>query len=218
MKLEIINSMVITLLIMVNGGKMQNWFTADTHAYHDNIIRYCNRPFQNAEYMTVALANHINNVVQPNDTLYHLGDWSARRGPGLAEKFREMIMCKNIHFILGNHDQKIDRRSKLFTSVNHMLDIKIGGHSIVLCHYAMRVWNKSHHGAWQLYGHSHGNLPDDPNALQLDVGVDTELYGHKRFTPYSFDELRKIMGQKNWKPKDHHTGKLAEYECRERKE
>ena len=33
---------------------------------------------------------------------------------------------------------------------------------IVLCHYAMRVWQKSHYGAWMLYGHSHGTLPDNP--------------------------------------------------------
>jgi hypothetical protein len=29
----------------------------------------------------------------------------------------------------------------------------------VLCHYAMRVWNRSHHGAWHLYGHSQGESP-----------------------------------------------------------
>ena len=30
---------------------------------------------------------------------------------------------------------------------------------VVLCHYAMRVWDRSHYGSWHLYGHSHGNLP-----------------------------------------------------------
>jgi len=41
---------------------------------------------------------------------------------------------------------------------------------IVLCHYSLRVWDRSHYGSWHLYGHSHGNLPPLENSL--DVGVD----------------------------------------------
>jgi hypothetical protein len=44
-------------------------------------------------------------------------------------------------------------------------------------------------GAWDLCGYSHGNLPDDPLAGSLDVGVD----GHD-FRP--FDEISERMGQK----------------------
>jgi hypothetical protein len=28
------------------------------------------------------------------------------------------------------------------------VEISIHGQPIVICHYAMRVWNRSHHGAW----------------------------------------------------------------------
>jgi calcineurin-like phosphoesterase family protein len=73
------------------------------------------------------------------------------------------------------------------------------GQKIILCHYAMKVWNESHHGTWQLYGHSHGSLPEDPNARQTDVGVDSWNY-----TPVSMEQLNILMAKKKWKPIDRH--------------
>jgi calcineurin-like phosphoesterase family protein len=63
----------------------------------------------------------------------------------------------------------------------------------------MKVWNKSHHGAWHLYGHSHGSLPDDINSLSFDVGVDSHDY-----KPISYEEVKRIMKKKIFKPLDHH--------------
>lgn len=42
--------------------------------------------------------------------------------------------------------------------------------TIVLCHYGMRVWDRSHYNSWHLYGHSHGALPSQ--GMSMDVGVD----------------------------------------------
>jgi calcineurin-like phosphoesterase family protein len=63
-----------------------------------------------------------------------------------------------------------------------------GTQSIVLFHYALRVWNRAHYGAWHLYGHSHGTLPDIPGSLSLDVGVDCH-----DFTPLSYNEVKAMM-------------------------
>ena len=60
----------------------------------------------------------------------------------------------------------------------------------MICHYAMRVWNGSHHGAWHLYGHSHWNLPDTP-SLSMDVGVDTH-----DFRPWHFDEISTLVAER----------------------
>ena len=46
-------------------------------------------------------------------------------------------------------------------------------------------------GAWQFYGHSYGNLPDDPLGLSMDVGVDTH-----EFRPWHFDEIEVVMKAK----------------------
>jgi calcineurin-like phosphoesterase family protein len=67
----------------------------------------------------------------------------------------------------------------------------VGKQGIVLCHYARRVWPHSGRGAWHLYGHSHGNLPDEPLSLSMDVGVDTHI-----FLPWHFEEVKEIMEAK----------------------
>lgn len=64
----------------------------------------------------------------------------------------------------------------------------------------MVVWKD---GSWHLYGHSHGNLPDDPNSLSFDVGVDTN-----NFKPYSLKDVERIMAGKTFKPIDHHGNRI----------
>ncbi len=173
---------------------MTTFFTADTHAYHHNIIRHCNRPWGSADEMTEALANNINEVVGLNDTLYHLGDF-AWGHPKNIERFRGLINCSNVHLMYGNHDKVIRKHEylrSLFDSVNDLLTIKTpDNQKIVLCHYAMRTWNCAHHGAWHLYGHSHGNLPEIPRFMSFDVGVDAWQY-----QPISLSQIKERMNEK----------------------
>lgn len=177
------------------------WFTSDTHAYHNNIIKYSNRPFDSVEEMNQTMIDNINEEVAAQDTLVHLGDVCF----GSLEKlkdFRNRINCNNIILIYGNHDQTIrkdDRAKKLFSEIHEFYEGKFEGQRITLCHYAMRVWNKSHYGAWHLYGHSHGSLPDDPKSLSIDIGVDCH-----NFFPLCVEEISKIMEKKTWEPVDHH--------------
>lgn len=184
---------------------MNVYFTSDTHAYHTNICKYAKRPFKDVEEMNGVLAANINRVVMPNNFLYHLGDWSFG-GADRILQFRNMINCQNVVLILGNHDKDIKYDIEYYTKTKHcfksihtLLETKLHGQDITLCHYAMRVWNKSHYGAWHLYGHSHGSLPDDPHALSFDCGVDCHHY-----KPLSFEEVRHVMKQKQWKPVDRH--------------
>ena len=99
--------------------------------------------------------------------------------------------CKKIHFVEGNHDTVTRKLQDVFASWSSLSEIHVGKQGIVLCHYAMRVWSHSGRGAWQLYGHSHSNLPDEPLSLSMDVGVDTH-----DFLPWHFEEVKKIMEAK----------------------
>ncbi len=184
------------------------WFTGDTHFGHANVIKYAHRPFDNAPHMDAELVGLWNERVSPKDIVYHLGDFAFCKPERAAEIARVLHGVK--HLILGNHD-KYTKLYKPFLDcwdqVRDMMEIKVGdpeapdgkSRKIVLCHYAMRVWNRSHHGAWQLHGHSHGTLIDNPNALQLDVGVDCWNYA-----PVSYERLKERMSTKTWKPIDHH--------------
>lgn len=211
---------------------MNTYFTSDSHFGHTNIIKYCNRPFASAEEMDNVLIDNINKLVQPNDILYHLGDFclGKRHDPiGSTIAYLKRINCKNIILITGNHDpiysngQAKPDFSSLFSENYNHIEVKINGQRITLNHYAMKVWNKSHHGAWHLYGHSHYSLPDDPNALSIDVGVDavagratgyqryelesyrmTNLLKPEDYRPISFEEIQEIMSKKTFKPIDHH--------------
>lgn len=46
------------------------YFTADTHFGHENVIRFCGRPFSCAAEMDEALIANWNSRVKGNDTVY----------------------------------------------------------------------------------------------------------------------------------------------------
>jgi len=186
---------------------MAIFFTADTHFGHANIIKHCQRPFASVEEMDAAIIDRINARVAADDWLYHLGDFSFRGGDPAA--YRARIRCRNVVLVLGNHDPCFadgtarPEFASLFKAVHNLLKVtvQIDGRPqiLVLCHYAMRVWDQCHHGTWHLYGHSHGSLPDDPHSLSWDVGVDAN-----KFSPFSVPEIAQIMGRKTFRPVDHH--------------
>jgi len=174
---------------------MTIWFTSDTHYGHANVIKYCNRPFETVEEMDNILIANYNSRVMPNDTVYHLGDFSLGRD---ADRILQRLNGR-IHLILGNHDKLKPYVRDMFESVSAYKEITEYDTKIVMCHYAFRVWNKSHHGSWNLHGHSHGNLP--AIGKQLDVGVDSHNY-----FPISLSEVKAIMDKKAFVPVDHHDG------------
>ena len=177
---------------------MNTWFTADTHFGHKNIIKYTNRPFASAAEMDEALIANWNDRVAPGDDVYHLGDFALNN----PSQCRGIIgrLNGNIHLVRGNHEKTADacRDAFVWSKDYHELlvddpDGYQGKQAIVLFHYAMRVWNGSHHGTWSLYGHSHGELPDDPTMRAIDVGVDLH-----NFAPLSYAEVKALMARKNW--------------------
>lgn len=174
------------------------WFTSDTHFGHRNIITYANRPFASVEEMDEALVDRWNERVRPGDLVYFLGDFTMRR----AVVAREILsrLHGEIHAVRGNHDRSACAIRDRFASFQDYLQVTVGGQVIVCFHYAMRIWDKAHRGAWHLYGHSHGSLPDDPHARSMDVGVDCNDY-----YPFSFDEIARHMEKKDYRPVDHHT-------------
>ncbi len=77
--------------------------------------------------------------------------------------------CK--HLLYGNPDSEKIRGLSAWTSSQPYLEIAGQGYApkIVLCHYAMRTWNRSHKGARMLFGHSHGEAPPLDISLRRNV-------------------------------------------------
>lgn len=169
---------------------MSIFFTSDTHFGHDAIRKHCDRPFSSIEEMDRVMVANWNAKVSPKDTVYHLGDFSYRANKSMASYAKQLN--GTIHLVQGNHDPT-DKQAlaDIFESVSDIVSIKIEGVRIVLCHYAMRTWDRSHHGSWHLYGHSHGSLQEDPTSLSFDIGVDCH-----DFYPLSFKEVQEYMNLK----------------------
>jgi calcineurin-like phosphoesterase family protein len=55
---------------------MTIFFTSDTHFNHKNIIKLCNRPFTSIEEMNEKIIENWNNIVKPEDIVWHLGDFA----------------------------------------------------------------------------------------------------------------------------------------------
>lgn len=163
----------------------RTFFTADLHAHHANIIRYCHRPFSNVDEMNAALIERWNATVDEGDIVYVIGDFvfgNGKIGDENIRTFRRQLNGR-IRMILGNHDGAAKRNPHLFewsanqaTVTVHDPEVEGGSQHIVLNHYAMRVWDRSHRGAYSLYGHSHGRLEEPVFGLSLDVGVDAWDY------------------------------------------
>lgn len=183
-------------------------FVSDTHFYHKNVIQYSNRPFASVEEMNEKMIAAWNEKVAEDDTVYHLGDFAFINYQQLRTLLRRLNGWK--HLILGNHDKEIARhRTDLLHGVNvvsvqHYVELKAEGHFFVLFHYGQRVWNKSHHGAIHLYGHSHGSLP--PHGKSVDVGVDCKEITSE-YRPVSIVEVLDYMSKRTFQVVDHHEMK-----------
>ncbi len=182
---------------------MSSFFTSDTHAFHERAcMEFRAGRFASVEDMNQQMADRINSMVNAGDTLYHLGDFSFK-GVAEAKAFREMLNVGNIILVVGNHDRhKVHKKefTQLFSKVYDYMEITIAKRKWVLMHYALRVWNCSQHQSFNLFGHSHGNLPRLP--FQLDVGVDSH-----DFYPWSTDEIEHELKNDVFIAVDHH-GKI----------
>ena len=160
------------------ASSMKTFFISDTHFGHENILKYDNRPFATIEEHDQALMNNINSVVEPGDTLWHLGDvaWSQKSYEWFFENLKEEIYLK---LIRGNHD---NRGSLPFFLPQDVAEIKVNGHKIFLSHYPHLSWPNRYHGALHLFGHVHGNL----QGVGRSMDVSANMIG---YTPISAEEV-----------------------------
>lgn len=163
------------------------YFTADQHFCHGRIIEYCHRPFKSVDEMDEEILLRYNSVVNNTDTCYFLGDLGWGRGlPKILEQLKGRKML-----LLGGHDKAVYPG---FQTLGRLITLKDNPHPpIILCHFAMRVWDQSHYGSWHLYGHSHGRLPQWGKSL--DVGVDSH-----DFFPWSLAQIKEEMEKRPINP------------------
>jgi len=78
-------------------------YYSDPHFEHSNIIKYCNRPFDDTNHMIEELIARYNDNIRSYDNVLWLGDcFFNRRGAEICNRLNG-----NKYILRGNHDKKI---------------------------------------------------------------------------------------------------------------
>ena len=170
------------------------FFTSDTHFCHQPNFLWEPRGFTSVDEMNEAIVERWNNVVKPDDIVYHLGDTMLNDN----EKGIEYIKRLNgkIFLIFGNHETD-NRLNLIFTGCMHKVDggwyayvIKYGKLRFYLSHYPTLTANYDEKHFNQhtinLHGHTHqqANFLYPNNPFMYHVGVDSH-----NCTPVHIDEV-----------------------------
>lgn len=178
---------------------MARWFTADLHLGHENIIRYCHRPFADVEAMNEALIERWNLVVAPDDQVWVLGDLAM--GPIRESLTLVAGLAGRKVLLAGNHDRcwsghRGRPRARPDEWVTAYLDagfdeihqgtveLTVGGVGVLACHFPYQgdsqpldrhTDHRPHDdGGWILHGHVHDRWRTE--GRQVNVGVDVWDY------------------------------------------
>lgn len=178
------------------------FFVADLHFSHANIIKHCSRPFRSVEEHDEALVSNWNHAVGKHDTTYILGDFAYKRHNHWVNR----LNGKKI-LILGNHDKMSQLELSQFAEVHKLLDTQIDKQLVTMCHYKMQSYRSSFHGAWHLFGHSHGRMPEGP--LSFDVGVDVWDYSPIHWSEIVYKMTPKVA---QWKETRNADGEISHEE------
>lgn len=157
-----------------------NYYIADLHLFHSNIIKLNNRPFKNVTEMNETIVNNYNSIVTKKDTVYFLGDMMYPKNE--EELLNGINLIRKLNgkkiLIAGNHDRYALRNrefKKLFFEIRDYMEIIDSAKKVVMFHYPMQEWNGFFSGAIHLHGHTHNNKianGDQKLLNRYNVGVD----------------------------------------------
>ncbi|CAN5521663.1 MAG: metallophosphoesterase [Acidimicrobiia bacterium] len=174
---------------------MTRWFTADLHFGHTNIIRYCERPFADAQTMNAELISRWNDLVADDDEVWVLGDVAmgtiAETLPLVGELSGRKVLVPGNHdrcwaghgpqaaeWVGRYHDAGFD------AILQGVVPLEVGGSPARACHFPIE--GDSHDEdrfdsfrpepapGWLLHGHVHTRWRR--NGEQLNVGCDVWDY------------------------------------------
>jgi calcineurin-like phosphoesterase family protein len=181
-----------------------------THFGHDNILKFCDRPFKDVEEMNYKLIENWNKKVPADGLVFHLGDF-AWGGYEFWKNIRSQLNG-DIILIKGNHDTKnmsSTAEQELFKFSAQQMLIEIEGRKLYLNHYPFLCYAGTYRDpkglVYEAFGHIHSGPGkkgmDIPRMqylfpTQYDVGVDNNNY-----EPISWNELNEKIGKQLLKTK-----------------
>lgn len=161
---------------------MTIWFTSDEHYKHKSIIKHCPGRFEefgSIDKMEGGFISRHNEVVKPDDVVWHIGDFCWLKADN--RNYYETLMSKlngEHHLVLGNHDycSPFYYVAIGFTTVHTALQLTINKHNIIMSHDPC-VYTKSYNDSYILLcGHVHTLFKFIPDKRIVNVGVDVWKY------------------------------------------
>lgn len=176
---------------------VKTFLIADTHFFHENVIKYCNRPFKSVEEMNQVMIKNWNETVDDNDIIYHLGDFTMApyakeisykdRYINVANKLLDNLNGKK-YLIRGNHDPRKGILGQCYWE-DSFREIELNG--FLLTHKPKET------DLINIHGHVHDKMPFwyiEDGKDKFNVSVD--MIG---FRPISIDIIMEITNGKNIK-------------------
>lgn len=131
-----------------HSDRKEVFVIGDLHLYHTNIIKYCDRPFDNVTEMNNILVKNWNLTVKKTDTVFFLGDMVLGNNDRVINHLNGKIL-----FIRGNHDKSRDP-----DSMHDRLKAKYKGIEFQYIHNPDML-NGDKFDGWTIHGHHHNNHP-----------------------------------------------------------
>lgn len=180
------------------------YFISDTHFNHKNIIKYCNRPFENIDEMNKVFIENWNNTVTDFDTIFHLGDVALTSESEMRELIPKLKGKKIL--VKGNHDKK---SNEFFRNVGFGIipenPLKLNKEKLILSHKPLKD-TEIPDGYVNVHGHTHNNPLHKINPETNEMEYPEELYSDKLhfnvsvdvidFKPISLEELLKRLEER----------------------
>lgn len=163
---------------------MAKYAVSDEHYFHEGMITYCGRPFDDVHEMNNVIINCNNKIVKENDVVYHVGDFMWGED---YQKLKSLLKRLNgsHHLILGNHDRfkPFDYIEAGFLSVHTALWVE----EMVLVHDpSVYTFCKKELGIL-VHGHIHDLWRKVEGKPVVNVSVELSEY-----TPSNFELIRHI--------------------------
>lgn len=186
---------------------MRTWFTADLHFGHKAIIDHCHRPFASVEEMDAAIIERWNEVVEPDDIVWVLGDVAMGNVrhtlPNVVELNGRKLLVPGNHDACWSGHKKWHSWQAKYEAVGFHIQPNEERHEdlvsapVVLCHfpYSGDHTTEERFTEWRpvddgktilLHGHVHNGWK--VNGRQINVGVDVW-----DFRPVSLEQIEAIL-------------------------
>lgn len=163
------------------------YFIGDNHFYHEAIIRYENRPFENVEEMNEHMIDAWNREVGKKSKVMVLGDFMFHPKQHLQEIVPRLRGDKIL--IMGNHD-RVSVKNYYEAGFKEVYRYPvIYDDFVILSHRPMYV-NSSMPYA-NIYAHVHGSSQyRDYTENTMCVSVERK---HINYTPISYEKVKMLM-------------------------